>query len=82
MSLHKEWKFKKIGKERRRKRDLPEEKEEVANRRGDRKAAESGGQKWRRENLESFAGAPAAVKAMAVAAIENLRTLRTEKREL
>ncbi len=62
--------------------DLPEETKEVVNRRGNRREAESGGQRWRRENRESFAGAPAAVKAMVVAAIENLRTLRAEKREL
>ena len=43
------------------------------NRPGDRREAESGGERWTRENRESFAGAPAAVKAMVVAAIENLR---------
>lgn len=47
------------------------------NRRGDRREAESGGQRWMRENRESFAGAPAAVKAMVAAAIENLRDRRS-----
>jgi hypothetical protein len=47
------------------------------NRPGDRREAESGGQRWTRENRESFAGAPAAVKAMVAAAIENLRDRRS-----